>query len=205
MDTVLTASNLCFAYPDQPPLLAGWSAEIGLGVGLIFGDTGSGKSTLLRLLAGELAPTGGTLALAGAGLATDPAGYRAHVTWYDPATAEFDQIPVRALSASLDADPGAWAAHAEGFALGPHLDKPLYMLSTGSRRKVWLAAALASRRPLTLLDEPTSALDAPSVGHLKRALAALAARRDRTILLASAERHGDIPFSAVIELPPHGA
>jgi hypothetical protein len=34
----------------------------------------------------------------------------------------------------------------EGFALTPHLDKPVHMLSTGSKRKVWFGAALASGR-----------------------------------------------------------
>jgi ABC-type transport system involved in cytochrome c biogenesis ATPase subunit len=42
----------------------------------------------------------------------------------------------------------------DGFGLQPHLDKPLYMLSTGSKRKVWLSAALAAGAPLTLIDQP---------------------------------------------------
>jgi ABC-type Mn2+/Zn2+ transport system ATPase subunit len=56
----------------------------------------------------------------------------------------------------------------EGLGLAEHADKPLYMLSTGSKRKVWLAAAFASGAPLLLIDEPFAALDRASaacVGH----------------------------------------
>ena len=52
----------------------------------------------------------------------------------------------------------------QAFELTPHLEKPLYMLSTGSKRKVWLAAAFASGAAVTLLDQPFAALDKASVG-----------------------------------------
>jgi ABC-type Mn2+/Zn2+ transport system ATPase subunit len=38
------------------------------------------------------------------------------------------------------------------------------MLSTGTKRKVWLAAAFASGAAVTLLDEPFAALDKTSIG-----------------------------------------
>jgi ABC-type multidrug transport system ATPase subunit len=47
--------------------------------------------------------------------------------------------------------------------LTPHLDKRLNMLSTGSRRKVGLVAALASGATVTLLDQPFVSLDASSI------------------------------------------
>ncbi|MES1161821.1 MAG: hypothetical protein ABUL50_02005, partial [Rhizobacter sp.] len=110
------------------------------------------------------------------------------------------------LPAALGVDEARWAAHAQAFGLGPHLAKPLYMLSTGSRRKVWRAAALASTRALTLLDEPTGALDAPSVAHLMRALEDLAERRDRIVIVASSQPLPEsITPAATISLPIHGA
>jgi ABC-type cobalamin/Fe3+-siderophores transport system ATPase subunit len=36
------------------------------------------------------------------------------------------------------------------------------MLSAGSKRKLWLAAAFACAAPVTLIDEPFAALDRPS-------------------------------------------
>lgn len=51
----------------------------------------------------------------------------------------------------------------EAFALAPHLPKSIYMLSTGTKRKVFLAAAFASGAAVTLLDEPLAALDKTSI------------------------------------------
>jgi ABC-type multidrug transport system ATPase subunit len=78
----------------------------------------------------------------------------------------------------------------------------MYMLSPGSKRMVWLAAALASGRPLTLLDEPTGGLDAASIKCLMRTLAHLAELHNRAIVVASAERLARVPLAGVIELPP---
>ncbi|CAN5269457.1 heme ABC exporter ATP-binding protein CcmA [soil metagenome] len=203
---ILQADALGFAYPGEPALIDDWSATLNAGVTLLHGDTGSGKSTLLRVLAGVL-PATGRLTLAGIELRSDPAAYRRHVFFCEPATDAFDQVSARQCTASLsEGDEGfdepAWQELAEGFALGPHLDKPLYMLSTGSKRKVWLAAALASGRPLVLLDEPTGALDAGSVRCLWAALGRAASRGHQAIVVASAERVTQVPLAATIELPP---
>ena len=205
MNTLLDLHDLGFAYPGQAPLVSGWTTRIGAGVTLLHGDTASGKSTLLRVLAGAL-PATGRLTLAGARLDTEPDTYRRNVFLCEPATDAFDPITARACTASLRAfdaafDATAWQALVEGFALVPHLDKPLYMLSTGSKRKVWLAAALASGRALTLLDEPTGGLDAASIRCLWNALARLADRADRAVIIASAERIERVPLAATIELP----
>ena len=202
---ILEIENLSFAYPDQPALASGWSTSLGTGLTLLYGDTGSGKSTLLRLLAGTL-PVSGRLKLVGSDLADEPETYGRQVFFVDPATDVFDQVTARACLASLAAanppiDEASLHALIEGFALAPHLDKPMYMLSTGSKRKVWLAAALVSRRPLILLDEPTGGLDAASLRCLWRAVAELAKRADCAIVLASTERIDRVPLAACIELP----
>ena len=209
MNTVLEIEDLSFAYPGQPPLAAHWSARIEAGVTVLQGDTGSGKSTLLRVLAGELRGTG-RLTLAGTPLDAAPDAYRRAVFWCDPNIERFQQMAVRECTGALrggDAqfDEALWQGLVEGFALTPHLDKKMYMLSTGSRRKVYLAAALASRRALTLLDEPTGALDAASIRCLWRTLAELAKRQPtRAIVIASSERVEAVPCVATITLPPRG-
>ena len=205
IERILHIQALSFAYPGLPALASQWSATIPAGITLLLGDTGSGKTTLLRLLAGT-APVDGRLTLGGIRFDAEPAAYRRAVFWQEPGSDVFDQQSPRQIVATLHSDrPGfdltAWAHHADAFALGPHLDKPLYMLSTGSKRKVWLTMALASCCPLTLLDEPFGALDAPSIAHLRRALAEASTQRDRALIVASSEVPGGVPLSGRIELP----
>ncbi|MDP9965366.1 ABC-type multidrug transport system ATPase subunit [Variovorax paradoxus] len=205
---ILQVHDLGFSYPGQPALASGWCASVGEGVTLLYGDTGSGKSALLRVIAGML-PASGRLTLAGARLDTQPEAYRRNVFFCDPATEAFDQVTARACTATLgegDAgfDAAQWQALVEGFSLAPHIEKPMYMLSTGSKRKVWLAAALASGRPLVLLDEPEGALDARSIGCLWKAVAARAGRAGHAIVIASSARLDhvpQIPLAGCIALP----
>lgn len=202
---VLQVQDLSFSYPDQPALAARWSARVPAGITLLHGDTGSGKSTLLRLLAGTQT-VDGRLILGGVRFEADPVAYRRRVFWHEPGTDAFDQLTPRALASAACADSdrldeAAWQRHAEGFGLTPHLHKALYMLSTGSRRKAMLAAALASGCALTLLDEPAGALDAASIAYLWKALDACALPPDRAIVVASSEHLDALPLAATIELP----
>ncbi len=205
LSAILQVQDLTFSHPDQPPLVSEWSASIGAGVTFIFGDTGSGKSTLLRILAGVQA-AGGRQTLSGVQLGESADAYRRHVFFVDATTSAFDQVTARACTTKLregDAafDGRAWEELVEGFSLAPHIDKPMYMLSTGSKRKVWLASALASGRALTLLDEPTGALDAGSIRCLWRTLGERARTSGRVVVIASAERIEQIPLTGTIELP----
>lgn len=202
----LELDRLDVAYPGEAPLVSAWSATLRPGVTLLLGDTGSGKSTLLRVLAGEQPRAGGRLSLNGIDVDRDERAYRDRVGWFDPTDATHDEAVVSTLPALLAADDARWHAHAQAFGLTPHLAKPLYMLSTGSRRKVWLAAALASRRALLLLDEPTGALDARSIAHLMTALADEATRAERIVIVASSQPlPPSIALAASVELPIQGA
>jgi len=207
---LLHIEKLNFAYPGEPPLLRDWACSIGPGVTQLFGDTGSGKSTLLRLIAGAL-PASGQLTLAGLRQDAAREAYRRHVFYVDPTTEVFDQVTGRACTDTLSAgdagfDATRWQTLVEAFSLVEHIDKPMYMLSTGSKRKVWLAAGLASGRTLVLLDEPTGGLDGPSVRALWTSLSAWAEGTGRAVLVASSEHIERVPLAAVVSLPhgPHG-
>ncbi|MEJ8857076.1 ATP-binding cassette domain-containing protein [Variovorax robiniae] len=205
-NAILQLQDLGFAYPSQPPLATRWTASIGAGVTLLHGDTGSGKTTLLRILAGRQAATG-RLSIEGVRLDAAPEAYRRKVFFVEPDTDAFDkQKSGRECTTALCADDAhfdavRWQSLVEGFALAPHIDKPMYMLSTGSRRKVWLAAALAAGRPVTLLDEPTGALDAASIRCLWRTLAELSRDATRSFVIASGERITGLPLATTIDLP----
>ena len=100
---------------------------------------------------------------------------RERLFWCDPQSDRHDGLVARDyLAMQRQGRPGwsevALTAQLEGFALHEHLDKRLEMLSTGTRRKLRLAAALASGATLVLLDDPGAALDARSQRHLAEAL-----------------------------------
>ena len=189
-DPVLQVDHLCFGHPGQPALFSGWSAALPAGLTLIEGDTGSGKTSLLRLLAGALRGTG-EITLAGRRIDTDPAAWRREVCWIDPRDPAWDALhPDELMAAQRVLHPGfdgsAWQRHLDAFDLQPHRAKAMFMLSTGTRRKVALAASLSAGCTLTLLDEPTAGLDRPSVAWLAQALAQAAGQPGRAWLLASA-------------------
>lgn len=202
---LLQIDSLRFAYPEVP-LFDGLSAQVPAGATLVLGGDSSGKTTLLRLLAGELAAGAGQLVLQGVALQSAPADYRAQVFWGDPRAVTLDELGVRDWLAALPAryprfDAAALALHIEGFELQEHMHKRFLMLSTGTRRKVWTAGALASNAALTLLDEPVAGLDKPSIQYLQRALAAVADEPDRAVVVAHYDALAGVPWQATIALP----
>jgi ABC-type transport system involved in cytochrome c biogenesis ATPase subunit len=205
---LLQMHDLAFAYPGCP-LWAHWSHAWGPGVALVRGGDGAGKTTLLRLLAGQLAPTQGRLLLQGVDAAAQPEAYRRQVFWIDPRLpglpAHDGQTPAQWLQ-SLPAHYPQWSdaalqAHVQGWSLAQHLDKPFHALSSGTQRKIFMAAALASGAPLTLIDEPVAGLDKPSVNYLADALNAVAHAPARLVLVAHYESLPGVPWDAVADVP----
>ena len=206
---LLRAEGLCFGYP-QHTVFQDWSVDVGAGATLVLGGEGSGKTTLLRLLAGAVAADAGTLVLAGVSWAQAPQAYQRQVFWQDPRSDALNDLTPRAWFTGLSQQHGAWdaaalQAHITGFLLQPHLDKPLYALSAGSRRKVLMAGALASGAPLTLIDEPVAGLDKPSVAYLAKALAHHGTQPGRMVVVAHYEALAGAPWDQVVDLPGRDA
>lgn len=186
---VLQARGLDFAYPKQAALFTNWSADIAPGVTWVGGDESTGKTTLLRLLAGELLPNSGTLQVNGISFKDQPQAYRNQIAWVDPRTQAFDTLTPQAYWDGLRKQYPAFADELlqdliAGLALEPHLPKSLYMLSTGTKRKVFLAGALASGAAVTLLDEPFAALDRASIGLVLELLQEASAHPRRAWVVA---------------------
>lgn len=209
LDAGLQVERLRFHFPHYP-LFTDWSAQFGPGLGLVRGGDGSGKSTLLRLLAGSLAPQAGRLVLNGADLARHPLAYRAQVFWCDPADEALDALGARDYLALRQSQHPGWdaavlAEDLEGLGLLPHLDKPLYALSTGTRRKLRLAAGLASGAPLTLFDDPLAALDLRSADYVLDRLDDCAEAADRVVIVAHHAALDDVPLATLVDLPGDGS
>lgn len=194
---VLQVRGLCFGFADRP-LFTHWDADFPAGLSLVLGGEGVGKTSLLRLLAGECAPQSGTLAYQG----MDVSMQCERVFWRDPRAPWPDVTPLRWVDGLRARQPAwcdaAWRGHVAGFGLESHLGKSMHQLSTGTQRKVLLAAALASGASLTLLDEPEAALDRSSIAYLRHALCEVGT--DRAVIVAHYDTLGALPWRHIVEL-----
>lgn len=156
---ILQMHNLSFSYPDYP-VFSSLSSAIPAGLTLVTGDEGTGKTSLARILAGELKADSGDITFCNAA---------ATVFYIAPRSAQYDQCTVHDFIHEVipqqfpNTHMAALPTLAEGLSLAPHMDKKLFMLSTGSKRKVWLAAGILSQADLTILDDPFAALDHASI------------------------------------------
>lgn len=198
-EPTLVLEQLGFDWPHGA-LFSALDWRVPAGAALVEGGPGSGKTTLLRLLAGTTAPTRGQVLLNGAPVQP------VQVFWPEREAQGADQVVMRdwwrALSTRYPAwDESALERHVAGFTLAEHQNKAFFMLSTGSRRKAWFAAALASGAPLTLIDEPLAGLDLASRRYLSIALAEAAQQPGRVIVVAHDAPLDDVPWSARLTLP----
>ena len=159
----------------------------------VTGDEGVGKTTLLRYLGGDLPTQPGQSPCA-------------DVLWLDLALPQQEDMTPRQVWNTLRQrcprwNPALQEDLAEALRLGPHLDKKLSMLSTGSRRKVALVGLLASGATVTCLDQPFAALDAASAGVVRDFLAEAAGHGTRTWVVADYEADPRLPWRRHIVLP----
>lgn len=200
--TLLQARQLAYTHPGQSaPVFADLSFALTSGLSLIRGGDGRGKTSLLRLIAGELAPGTGQIVRS-----TDTAS----CSFERPADPAHDPVLARQWLAERRSEGFAatWlssleATLIEALDLAPHMDKPMFMLSTGSRRKLGLVAAAASGAALTLLDTPYAALDARSGRLLSELLAEAADSAQRAWVIADYARPAGlagVALAALIEL-----
>jgi heme exporter protein A len=135
--------------------------EAGAGEALaVVGPNGSGKTSLLRLIAGVLAPAGGSIALEGGGdelTLAEQSHYLGHRDALKPALSVSENLTFwRDFLGGATSDPAESLAIVE---LDHAARLPAAYLSAGQRRRLSIARLLTVQRPVWLLDEPTNALD----------------------------------------------
>lgn len=136
----------------------------------IVGPNGAGKSSMIALLAGDLAPSRGTVTLDGVDLAgldsKELARRRAVMTQANDVTFPFsvrDVVEMGRYPWAESTNPGQDAAVVEAalhrVEVSYLADRKITALSGGERARVALARVLAQETEVLLLDEPTAALD----------------------------------------------
>ena len=138
----------------------------------LIGPNGAGKSTLLKTLAGQLAPMGGTVLLAGKDLTAYTGTQRAQklalmaphsrrmelTTCFDFVSA--GRYPYTGRLGILSAEDRQQVHRALELVGAAQLaDRDFNRISDGQRQRILLARALCQQPEVILLDEPTSFLD----------------------------------------------
>ena len=153
----------------------------------IVGPNSAGKTTLIKSILGLTRIDAGVITIAGRPL--DERGSYRDALGYMPQIARFpENLTAAELFAMMrDLRHGARAEDVElvtTLGLAPFMDKPLRVLSGGTRQKVNAALAFLFTPDVLILDEPTAGLDPVASGVVKtKVLAAL--QRDATIVLTS--------------------
>jgi ABC-type multidrug transport system ATPase subunit len=165
---LVRVEHLSFGF--ETTLLIDLNFEIYQGVSCIVGGESRGKTTLLRLLAGQLPAHSGVILRSG----QDPA--HPQCFWHPVRNNDWNDLTPREWCTQLQAgfprmNISRLDAVAERLNLSEHLDKTMFMLSSGSQRKVIWLAAMVSGADLLLMDEPFAALDVASIRALQEMLA----------------------------------
>jgi len=150
--TVLAARGICKSF-GRRRVLAGLDLEVAAGqMVAVAGENGTGKTTLLRILAGDLRPDAGSVAIRGR-------------PGYCPQTAVLDEAltvdqNVRYFQAAYGIGrTGRAEALIERLGYAGCRDQRAGALSGGTRQKLSLTLALMHDPPVLLLDEPYQGFD----------------------------------------------
>jgi ATPase subunit of ABC transporter with duplicated ATPase domains len=169
----LSCTSLSFSWPDGTAVFEELHTAFGAGRTGLVGVNGSGKSTLLKLIAGELAPSSGTVHVTG------EVGHLPQNVTLDTSLRVDEALGIAATRAALHAIEAGDAAEEHFAAVGDDwdveeraeamlgelglghigLDRTIGEVSGGESVLLRLAALLLRRPDVLLLDEPTNNLD----------------------------------------------
>ncbi len=177
---MIAVRGLTKLYGDQPAV-SDLSFDVGPGevLGLV-GPNGAGKTTTLRCLVGIIAPSQGTVAIAGHDLARDPVEAKRALAFIPDEPYLFEYLTVAEHLEFV----GRVYGVADAATRGPELLRELELdekrdqlpdaLSRGMRQKLAIACGLLHRPSGLILDEPLTGLDPAGMRRMKNTIAARA-------------------------------
>lgn len=183
--TLFSLRGICRDVPGRR-LVDGLDLDIPEGVvTALIGRNGSGKSTVLKMLAGQHAPSAGSIGYAGQDLSRwTPRALARHLAYLPQVTPASEgmrleelvalgRYPWRgALGRFRDEDTAAVEEAITRCGLARLKGRIVDTMSGGERQRAWIAVMLAQGARTLLLDEPISALD---IAHQVEVLALLRA------------------------------
>ena len=158
---IIDCHNLSFRFPDRPDGTPGPCIVDGFSykfqrydrIGIV-GANGIGKSTFINLLLGRLQPTGGSI----------EQGASLKIGYYSQQGMEFDEGQTVLETVNNTSLLNQF--------LFPHdmLNNPIYKLSGGEKRRLYLLTILMQQPNMLILDEPTNDLDIVTLNILEEYL-----------------------------------
>ena len=218
-EILLELADVAVSY-EGVPILRDCSLVVHAGERIaIVGPNGAGKSTLFAAICGDVAVSGGSIALAGRDIGATAPDARARAGL--GRTYQFGAIPraltVRAfleLSYLARNRSEAWSLRPVGHipleqaevaatlartGLEPYAHVPVGALSAGTQRVVEIVATLAANPLVLLLDEPTAGLEGADrtlvmrlIAELPRSIGVLIIEHDREVVAALVDRVGEL-------------
>ncbi len=184
------------------PVLKGVDFEVARGSILaLLGSNGAGKTTAVKILSTLLKPEAGSVTVAGADVATQPADVRESISLTgqfaavdEILTGRENLVLVARLRHLKDTDALAEDLLAR-FQLTEAADRPVATYSGGMRRRLDIAMSLIGNPAVIFLDEPTTGLDPQGRAEVWSSVRELAGRGTTVLLttqyLDEAERLAD--------------
>ncbi len=144
-------------------------------LGLV-GPNGAGKTTLMRTLSGIIAPSSGTLSIAGHDIVQDPVKAKQVLGYIPDVPRLFDSLTVwehlEFIAATYKV--AEFQAEAEAllqfFNLDDKRNHVVQNLSRGMRQKVGIACAYLHSPKVLLFDEPLTGLDPEGIHAIKQSI-----------------------------------
>jgi gliding motility-associated transport system ATP-binding protein len=167
-----------------------FSVEPGEVLGFL-GPNGAGKTTTMRMLAGFIAPTGGSASVAGHDVVGDSLAAKAELGYLPEGAPHYGEMTVGGFLefiADLRGLDGERRRQRLDYVIGRLqlegvFEQTIETLSKGFKRRVGLAQAIVHDPKVLILDEPTDGLD-PLQKHEVRTLIGEIAR-EKTIVIST--------------------
>ena len=155
------------------------------------GPNGAGKSTTMKLLTGFIAPTEGSVTIAGHDMETERIKGSSFIGYLPENGPLYEEMTPKGALKYLARARGLKAANrsdrmdfvAEKCDLGEVWNKPISKLSRGFRQRVGMAQALLHDPDVLILDEPTSGLDPNQLVGIRELIKDLG--KTKTVLLST--------------------